>query len=138
MKAHQIVNLHRNHNRIQFLVSLLCLIYPMFGYSQGEWNQWRFGALISVDFNTGSPVLLPNSPMNAGNHISGTVADSLGNLLFYSQGGQIWDKSNNIMNNGNGLYGIYYAKQSVFAVPNMPFDSTYYQMAYWERQIRIV
>ena len=98
----------------------------MFGYSQGEWNQWRFGALISVDFNSGNPVLLPNCPMNAGSHISATVADSLGNLLFYSHGGQIWDKSNNIMNNGTGLYGMYYAKQPVFVVPNIPFDSTYY------------
>ncbi len=103
----------------------LILLLPVFGFSQGEWNQWYFGKYLSLDFNSGSPVQISNNAMLA---IGGTISisDSLGNILFYSDGHYVWDKTNNITPNGSGLFGFWVAEQSVFCAKNIVNDSTYY------------
>ncbi|NQV03143.1 MAG: PKD domain-containing protein, partial [Bacteroidia bacterium] len=58
--------------------------------------------------------------------MSACVSDSLGNILFYSNGMKIWDRTNNVMPNGTNLFGKMGATQPVFAVPHIPFDSTYF------------
>lgn len=89
--------------RIKFITGLICLL-PFFGFSQGEFNKWYFGANAGIDFNSTPVSALPASAMNT-IHASVNVADSLGNLLFYSQGLSVYNRNHQVMPNGNGLWG---------------------------------
>jgi len=111
--------------RIKVITGLILLL-PFFGFSQGEWNNWYFGFFAGLDFNSGNPVALTNSTMLAGNRVNMTVSDSIGNLLFYGNYSQVWNKNNVVMPNGSGLLGGMDASQPVLAVPKLDEDSVYY------------
>ncbi|MEI6900580.1 MAG: hypothetical protein WCL00_11935, partial [Bacteroidota bacterium] len=109
----------------RFSITGLFFLLSVLGFTQGEWNQWRFGSHISLDFNSGNPVQIGNNAMAAFN---GTVSisDSVGNLLFYSDGRKVWDRSNNIMPNGDSIYGYWQPVNPAFVVKRLSNDSTYY------------
>ncbi len=108
--------------RMLIFAALVCC--GMQGYTQGEWNQWRFGDHAGLDFNFTPPVAVTNSAMqNLYESIS--QADSLGNLLFYSDGQTVWNKNNVVMQNGTGLYGFAQGS-SVFLIPDPGNSSLYY------------
>lgn len=71
----------------------LFLLSPFFLFSQGEFNQWRFGWYAGLDFNFTPPVSVSGSSMYS-YFSSASISDSLGNLLFYSNGESIWNKNN--------------------------------------------
>lgn len=71
--------------------------------AQGENNHWRFGNKIGLDFTSGSPVLVSSSM--ASQEGCAAASDASGNLLFYSNGNDIWDATGTIMPNGSGLLG---------------------------------
>lgn len=60
---------------------------------------WAFGSHAGLDFNSGSPV-----PITTGIHTHSTSAstqcDASGNILFYANGFNIWDRAGNPMPNG--------------------------------------
>ncbi len=91
------------------------------GFSQGEWNKWYFGFHAALDFNTVPPSGLPNSVLNS---MSSTVSisDSLGQLLFYSDGYTIYNRNHQMMSNGFLLFGL----GGVFAFKEPGQDSIYY------------
>jgi uncharacterized protein (TIGR02145 family) len=109
----------------KLIIIIVIIFAPLMVFSQGEWNKWCFGQYITLDFNSGNPVKIANNAMGTG---EGTVSvsDSLGNLLFYSDGMKVWDRNNNLMPNGTGLHGIYGSEKAVFAVRALTNDSTYY------------
>ncbi len=91
------------------------------GYAQGEWNNWYFGVHAALDFNTVPPSGLPNSAMNvAWSPVS--VSDSLGQLLFYSDGFTIYNHNHQMMSNGYMLFGA----GGVFAFKEPGQDSIFY------------
>lgn len=89
-----------------FFATLLCLFLsltnPAWGQKQG--NIWYLGDYAAVDFNSGSPVGLSNSVMDSYEAVA-TLSDSAGNLLFYTNGITIWDRTHQVMLNGSGLLG---------------------------------
>ncbi len=88
---------------IPVLILLLFCLTPFFSFSQGkEANIWYFGAYAGVDFNQGSPpgVLHDSQMVNFGIMGCASIADSLGNLLFYSDGVTIWNRNHTPMLNG--------------------------------------
>ena len=88
-----------------FFILLLGFI-PIVSYSQGkEANIWYFGGYAGVDFNSGSPPeVLHDSQMNNSGFVGcASIADSLGNLLFYSDGWTIWNKNHVTMLNGQNM-----------------------------------
>jgi uncharacterized protein (TIGR02145 family) len=97
---------------------------PVFLSAQGEFNKWYFGYLAGIDFNSTPPSALPASAMNT-MYASVSVADSLGNLLFYSQGLSVYNRNHQIMPNGNGLLGDQLV-QGVFTVRKPGEDNLYY------------
>jgi uncharacterized protein (TIGR02145 family) len=110
------------------LLTGLLIFLPFLGFSQGEWNNWYFGWLAAMTFNFGNPVALNGSVMFQ-NADAGTVSlsDSLGNLLFYSNGwGGVWNKNNVQMPNSNGLVGGMYGAQTVLSVPKVGDSGKYY------------
>lgn len=90
----------------QFLTKLWCALFvcsllPSLVSGQSEHTyQWRFGNGAGVDFNSGLPASIGSAhPMNA-LHSTASMSDEQGNLLFYSNGTDVWDASNTPMPNG--------------------------------------
>ena len=112
------------------IVPVLLLIFICFthfaSYSQGkEANVWYFGFKAGVHFNAGSPPeALLNSQMGNGEPGSASIADSTGQLLFYSDGVNIWNKNHVFMQNGQDM-GIA-STQGAMIVPFPDNNHLYY------------
>ena len=95
---------------------LLFLFFSISAIAQKQANVWHFGNGIALDFNTGEPVQITGSAMRAFGAPS-SYCDSLGNLLFYTNGGgrepnfngvdqgHIWNRNNAVMHNMQGVEG---------------------------------
>ncbi|REC50041.1 T9SS type A sorting domain-containing protein [Chryseobacterium pennipullorum] len=82
------------------LFSTMLLAMSLWGYAQGENNNWYFGYQIAINFSGSTPQFVNGSDMTSLNS-SATVSDSGGKLLFYSSGGKVWNRQNQEMPNGD-------------------------------------
>ncbi len=80
------------------------MILSSYSYAQNENKKWCFGINAGLDFMTSPPTILVSSAMNVQEGCS-TIANSAGNLLFYTDGITIWTQVNTVMANGTGLFG---------------------------------
>lgn len=80
-----------------FLLTLI-LGHCIFAYSQKEASNWYFGYQAGLTFNSGNPVALSKSPMNA-DVGSSSISSNKGHLLFYSDGYQVWDSTHTALSN---------------------------------------
>lgn len=110
-------------NLLVAICSLLCLNAK----SQLEYYKWYFGNQAGINFTTNPPT--PITTGNAMNCVdnSGIISDSLGNVLFYSNGMTVWNKNNAIMQNGTGLLGQSSGGHSATIV-RKPGSSTIYYL----------
>jgi gliding motility-associated-like protein len=81
------------------------LSLPAFGqsYSRPENNVWLNGGFNGegISFNSGSPEPVASSwQTHSLAHGSASVCDAQGNLLFYSDGNIVWNRNNDVMQNG--------------------------------------
>ena len=93
---------------IQFcLICISLLLLFNIVYSQGEFNNWYFGNKAGVSFNIGYPVVFLSSNLICFTTGSSNISDSLGNILFYTDGYKVYNRNNVIMPDGwiNGLGG---------------------------------
>jgi hypothetical protein len=100
---------------------LFCFIFFQSGIirhavAQKETSVWYFGAGAGVDFSKGAPVALTDSKMNT-NEGCATIADSAGNLLFYTNGVYVWNRHHQQMPNGFRLMGHRSSTQSAIIIP---------------------
>lgn len=74
--------------------------------AQAEYNQWHFGSRTALSFpgGTTAPTLVAGSQMNSGEACA-AIADSRGQLLFYTNGIQAWNKLHQPLANGMALGG---------------------------------
>lgn len=86
------------------LVLLLVCTLPIPGKCQLEKNVWYFGNNAGIDFSTGSPQALLNGQITAWEGGS-VICDTLGTMLFYTDGVTVWNALHQPMPNGTGLYG---------------------------------
>ncbi len=129
-------------NQLLFAL-LLC---SLFSYAQQPYyNQrpeflkansvWAFGKNAGLDFNGGTPTAIHTELFSEEGCAS--VADPItGKLLFYSNGGQVWDANHRIMPNGYDLLGNpltyfpstgpYSTAQGVCIVPVIGTSDQYY------------
>ncbi|MCK5822155.1 MAG: hypothetical protein KAH17_09715, partial [Bacteroidales bacterium] len=105
---------------VAFLVIFLNL------QAQKEGDIWYFGNQAGLDFSGDYPFPLTNSQMNAPAGCT-SIADSSGNLLFYSNGSTVWNQNHEILINGTGLFGDSLATMSANILP-YPGDSTKYYL----------
>ncbi|VXB36526.1 conserved exported hypothetical protein [Flavobacterium sp. 9AF] len=110
---------------MKYCIFILTLLYSSFAFSQGEANIWYFGGKAGIDFNSGSPVALTDSQMQIDEGCT-TISNSLGQVLFYSNGLQVWNANHQVMPNGNGLLGSSSSTQSAIAIPKPGSTSIYY------------
>jgi hypothetical protein len=111
---------------IRVRVLLLCIIILTSSmFSQKQTNIWYFGALAGMDFSTNPPTILANNSMTANEGCS-SISDYSGNLLFYSNGITVWNKSHSIMANGTGLLGGVSSSQACLIAKQPGNTNIYY------------
>ena len=88
-------------------------------------NNWYFGFQAGLSFSTSPPTAITNNSMFAMEG-SASLSDAAGNLLFYTNGVNIWDKTHNIMANGSGLLGNSSTTQSALIVKQPRSANIYY------------
>lgn len=109
-------------------IRLLLFIFLLFAIpvsAQKEAAIWYFGYGAGLDFNSGNPVALTNGKLFT-NEGCTTISDKNGNLLFYTDGSLVYDKSHQVMPNGTGLLGHRSSTQSAIIVPKPKDPNLYY------------
>lgn len=77
-------------------------------YSLPENSVWAFGDSLGLDFNSpGSPSALQTYLNVDGRGAAASVADSNGQLLFYTNGNNVWSANGTVMPNGKYLFGLF-------------------------------
>jgi hypothetical protein len=84
-------------------------------HAQLETQKWYFGNQAGLDFSTNPPTVLTNGMLNTSEGCA-TLSDAAGNLLFYTDGVTVYDKTHAIMANGTGLFGNSSTTQSSIIV----------------------
>ncbi|TGV03002.1 T9SS type B sorting domain-containing protein [Flavivirga rizhaonensis] len=111
------------------IFGILC--FSLYSYTQNEASNWYFGANAGIRFNpNGSITELTDGQLNTDEGCT-TISDVDGNLLFYTDGITVWDRSHNPMPNangltGNGLYGDPSSTQSAIVIPKPKDPNIYY------------
>jgi gliding motility-associated-like protein len=108
-----------------FVNLIFCCFCSLHSYAQKEANNWYFGYNAAITFSGPTPIALFDSKIFT-DEGSATISDKNGNLLFYTNGIDIWDKTHQVMLNGSGLLGHQSSTQSGIIVPQPGNDSIYY------------
>ncbi|MGB5428837.1 T9SS type B sorting domain-containing protein [Eudoraea sp.] len=104
---------------------LFLILCPVYVSGQGEASNWYFGNEAGIRFNNdGSVTALKNGKLNTFEGCA-AISDTFGNLLFYTDGVTVYDQTNEIMQNGGGLYGDPSSTQSALIIPK-PQDPNLY------------
>ena len=110
-------------SRILLLTALLCGF--LIASAQGEYNNWFFGGRAGLTFNSGAPVAILGSQSSSGEGCA-SISDAAGNLLFYSNGAEIWNRNHVVMPNGSALMGGLSSSQSSLILPVPGDEGKYY------------
>lgn len=108
------------------LVFVLILFF--FSSVHGQVNRaahWYFGYEAGIDFSSGQPVVDTTGKLISIEGCS-SISDASGDLLFYSNAEQIWNKNHEPMSNSQGLIGDQSSEQSSLIIPLPASDSLYY------------
>lgn len=84
-----------------YRILLLCMMQYswVYAYAQRDAN-WVFGDSVKITF---SPEFEISSSSITSNEACASISDTLGNLLFYTNGETVWSFNDSIMENGEGL-----------------------------------
>ncbi|WP_299391866.1 T9SS type B sorting domain-containing protein [uncultured Gelidibacter sp.] len=104
---------------------IVALFFQISAFSQKESANWYFGDLAGLDFNSGSPVPLMDGQLVTREGCA-TISDPQGNLLFYTDGSIVWDRTHQIMQNGTGLLGHSSSTMSALIIPKPGNRDSYY------------
>jgi len=85
--------------------------------SQKQAEVWYFGEFAGIDFRSGSAVPLQDENVMSAFKSTATICDSLGNLQFFTDGKQVWDRTFTLMPNATGLSGSRGATQPCIIIP---------------------
>lgn len=111
--------------RLIRFVGFLCFTAIQTLQAQQQGSIWYFGNKAGLDFRSGSPVALLDGQINTDEGCA-TISDANGNLLFYSDGGSVWNRNHQKMPNGTGLSGDSSATQAAVIVPHPGNTNQYY------------
>lgn len=105
-------------------ISLIACLLAFACSAQAQHHFWPFGFNAGLDFSSGAPVAI-TTPMSTDEGCT-SICDATGQLLFYSNGETVWDRNNNAMPNGTGLFGHFSTSQSALIVPVPDDPQRYY------------
>jgi gliding motility-associated-like protein len=110
---------------LKWLIFNCFLLLSLNVCSQGENNNWYFGIQAGLNFSGGTLTVLNNGRLNTQEGCA-TVSDTAGNLLFYTNGVNVWNKNHALMPNGFGLIGNVSAAQGATIIPDPGNPIRYY------------
>lgn len=115
----------KNVFRQRFKLIVLFLLFPILLSAQREADNWLFGFGEWLNFSTGQPV---DSTLSSIGTFYGTtsLSDSLGNLLFYSDGRVLINRNHDTMANGHGLLAGWTCPNPCIAFPKPGDLGKYY------------
>jgi hypothetical protein len=87
-------------------------------------NFWPIGINVALDFSSGSPTVVGSS--NQCTEAASSISDTLGNLLFYTDGLNVFDSTHNVMLNGANIGGCASSSQGALIVPKPQSPNLYY------------
>src|SRR4051812_6637805 len=102
-------------SKVEVIILAILFLFVEPSFSQKQTNNWYFGTLAGLDFNSGNPVVLTAGALNTTEGTS-SMSDANGNLLFYTDGVNVWNKLHAIMPNGTGLLGDVSTTQSAIII----------------------
>jgi gliding motility-associated-like protein len=91
-------------NNLKFYITLSLIFLTSICFSQNQNNIWYFGERAGVSFNTNPPSALDDGVFSHAEGVS-SVCDINGDLLFFTNGMQVWNANREQMPNGFGLAG---------------------------------
>jgi hypothetical protein len=112
-------------NVILTSIIIICLLSNLYSQPNKRTNIWYFGNHLGLDFNSGQPSVLNNGqivlPASKG---CASICDTNGNLLFYTDGKEIWCRNHQRMINGyaNFIPGT----QAALCIPKPGSDNLFY------------
>jgi gliding motility-associated-like protein len=109
--------------KLRFLI--IFLFISSLCFAQKEANIWYFGRNAGLDFNSGTPVALLDGALSTQEGCA-TISDADGNLLFYSDGSEAYNRNHDIMLNGTNLNGNESSTNSAIIVPKPGDPNIYY------------
>ncbi len=112
--------------QIPALILLFNLYNGWHCYSQNETKKWYFGLQAGLDFSTNPPTVLTNGVTAPADEAYASIADTQGNLLFYTNGVTVWNKTHTVMANGSGLDGNTSATQGALIVKQPGNNNLYF------------
>lgn len=115
----------------------LCLVICCISITQAQvepepYSAWYFGQKAGVTFSKkdeASPIALNKVRIDGQLQSAegcASIADNSGNLLFYTNGMQVWTRNHKQMTNGTGLRGDTSATQAVMIIPQPKNPDLYY------------
>ena len=110
-----------------FISTIILLLIVLNINAQKQNANWYFGNQAGLNFTDANqePNALTDGAMNT-NGGSASISDNDGNLLFYSNGINVWGSDHKTIKNGTGLYGSTTVSQSVLILPNPSEENVYY------------
>jgi len=112
-----------------FILSIFSFFFVCNVFAQKQANHWFFGVNAGLNFTNATQNVNPVADISGQlNTIEGcaSISDISGNLLFYTDGSTVWDKNNDIMPHGAGLFGNSSSTQSAIIVPKPGDTNIYY------------
>ena len=108
-------------------IILILSLFSIQAAAQKQANIWYFSNA-GLNFNSGSPVALTDNQMLPWSTAEGTavISDENGSLLFYTDGLKVWDKTQQVMSNSNGLNGNTSTSQGALIIPMPDSCGKYY------------
>lgn len=116
----------RNSTIMKKIILVSFLLFTSFVFSQQEASNWYFGSGAGIKFHPdGSVTALTDGKLITSEGCA-SLSNSNGDLLFYTDGTTVWNKSHQIMQNGTGLMGNWSSTQSATIVPKPGSTNLYY------------
>lgn len=112
-------------SRTFFLLCILFLSVCVGSAQIKRANHWYFGWRAGLDFNSGTAVADTTGELRS-IEAACSISDTLGNLLFYCEGFNVWNKNHVVMPNGSGIVCSESSAQGVIIAPKPLNDSLYY------------
>lgn len=114
----------RQHLLIIIYTAISFLVAPSIAEGQFA-NRWYFGNHAGLNFNTSPPSPLVDGQMNAREGCS-SICDAEGNILFYTNGATVYDRTHQPMFNSNGLLGHTSSRSAAIIVPKPGQKNIFY------------
>lgn len=110
----------KHFNTILFLICL-----SVNSNAQLQTAHWYFGFNVGLDFTGGNPVVDTNGMTETMEGCT-SISDEYGNLLFYSDGQKVFDRTHAVMENGDDLEGHSSSTSSAVILPKSDDCNLYF------------